>query len=163
MLQPPDGYPIYIQLFDLEYKHISAKLHKAPDGLSRRLHATEDSDNTDPEEDCDQYGPFIRNRKLDNSIKPPLEAAILPTHTDVAYISSIVMPVTQDNDESSEERLENSDPFKQIPPEYSEYPDLLEKHYQLSPNASGTKGIQNRKSFIQTVWKYFIYDGALWR
>ena len=37
-----------------------------------------------------------------------------------------------DNDKSSEEQLENSDPFKPILPEYLEYPDLqLHPHHVL--------------------------------
>ena len=78
----------YIQLFGLEYKHISTELHKASDRLSRRLHAAEDSDNPDLEEDCDQHGPFIKNGQLNSIITP--SGSGHTTNTYRCCISSIV-------------------------------------------------------------------------
>lgn len=40
----------YIQLFDFELKHVPAASHKAPDGLSRRPAASDDSSTSDPDE-----------------------------------------------------------------------------------------------------------------
>jgi hypothetical protein len=74
----------YIQLFDLEFKHVSAENHKAPDGLSRCMHAAEDMDNMDPGEDCDHYSPFIRSVQPVNLITPPLEAAIQLAQEEIA-------------------------------------------------------------------------------
>lgn len=69
----------YIRLFDLEYKHVPAEQHKAPDGLSRRPRAINDSDDTDIEDNTDDEGPFIRGI---TTLGPPLEAPIIMSSLD---------------------------------------------------------------------------------
>jgi hypothetical protein len=59
-----------------------AESHKAPDGLSRRAHAEEDTDNSSLGEDIDHYGPFITNSKF-----PFGELAIEPLQRDTKYIA----------------------------------------------------------------------------
>ena len=119
----------YIQLFDLEYKHISAENHKAPDGLSRWAHAAEDTDNTDPGEDCDHYGPFIGDAGPSTIIEPPSEAPFKPSTSDLAEIHtamfgtaefqepSLVAVTTRSQEKNRmanvEEREERSDPLRE--------------------------------------------------
>ena len=51
---------VYIHLFDIEFKHIPAENHVAPDGLSRRPPADDDTQNSDLGEDLDETAPFIK-------------------------------------------------------------------------------------------------------
>jgi hypothetical protein len=185
----------YIQLFDLEYKHISAENHKAPDGLSRRAHAAEDTDNTDPGEDCDHYGPFIADAGPSTIIEPPAEAPFEPSITDLAtihaamfgeedyHVPSLVAVTTRSQEgnrtANTEEQVENNDPSQPISTEPDpDGQDLqLHPHHVLDEEGDSyweniikylqtlqvPKTITNRKSFIETVRKFFISDGFLWR
>jgi hypothetical protein len=104
----------YIQLFDLEFKHVSAENHKAPDGLLRCMHAAEDTDNTDPGEDCDHYGPFITSVQPLNVITPPLEAAIQLAEKGIADADTvhIIAAMTWTGAEHSGEWPENDGQLK---------------------------------------------------
>lgn len=170
----------YIQLFDLEYKHISAENHKAPDGLSRRAHAAEDTDNTEPGEDCDHYGPFITSAELPTIIEPPAEVIVEQSRSDSAEIYAAMFPSLM----ATEERMENDGPLKHVAPAQSEVENIsedqdlqLHSHHVLDEERGDywkniieylqtlrvPRTISNRKSFIQTVRKYFIYENTLWR
>jgi hypothetical protein len=46
-------------LFDFEIQHVQATRHVAPDGLSRRPHADDDTDNTDEDLEPDESGHFM--------------------------------------------------------------------------------------------------------
>jgi hypothetical protein len=75
----------YIQLFDLEFKHIPANSHKAPDGLSRCQHVEADMDNTEIEnEDEREDGSFIRAQR---PVNPPKAVPIEPSPADISYSS----------------------------------------------------------------------------
>ena len=76
----------YIQLFDIEFKHTPAESHKAPDGLSRRQHADEDTeDSLIEEEDTRESGSFIRARR---PVQAPAMIPIRPTIEDLGYVGS---------------------------------------------------------------------------
>lgn len=76
----------YIRLFTIRYKHIPANQHVAPDGLSRRARATEDSDNTDINLDTDDGGPYIRGLL---TYEPPLELPLeLPRKDEISVMSA---------------------------------------------------------------------------
>ena len=75
----------YIQLFDLEFKHIPADNHRIPDGLPRRRYMEEDTENTEIEnEDEREDGSFIRAGR---PLHPPGQILIDPDTDDKDYIS----------------------------------------------------------------------------
>ncbi|HZZ17678.1 MAG TPA: hypothetical protein VFE08_17165, partial [Candidatus Sulfotelmatobacter sp.] len=78
----------FIQLFTLDFKHVPAEGHRGPDGLSRRPPASEDTDNTDPGEDFDESGPFIKDSRERGPIHSPQELPIIPDPLDINYIEA---------------------------------------------------------------------------
>ncbi|KAJ3489617.1 hypothetical protein NLJ89_g11516 [Agrocybe chaxingu] len=52
---PSTRWLMYLQLFNFELKHVPAEKHLAPDGLSRRPPAPEDSDEDDTDEFLDRF------------------------------------------------------------------------------------------------------------
>ena len=52
------------------------------------MHAEEDTENTDPGEEYDDYGPFISSAGLASIITPPLKAEIQPTEENTEEINS---------------------------------------------------------------------------
>ena len=78
----------YIKLFDMEIVHIKAAQHVAPDGLSRRPPADEDTTNTEiSEEDERERGSFIRAARKYGFAEPPREVPLVPEPTDSHYIA----------------------------------------------------------------------------
>lgn len=163
----------YIQLFDLEYKHISAEQHKVPDGLSRRAHTKEDSDNTELGEDYDQIGPFIDSSMHPiQYIPPPMQVKILQpkkadTHLIAAaksfeqdyepYLVAVTSGIAKRGEKAQDLQLHPHHVLDKEKPDY--WNNIIEYLQTLKV----PKGVKNRKSFIQTVRKYFIYKGFLWR
>jgi hypothetical protein len=76
----------YIQLFNLEFKHVGAESHKAPDGLSRRRRADEDSDDTNASDKSDDHGPFIGNGGWYGIVDPPLEVPVQQEESEDEYV-----------------------------------------------------------------------------
>jgi Integrase zinc binding domain/Integrase core domain/RNase H-like domain found in reverse transcriptase len=83
---------VYIRLFDLEFKHIPGTSHQAPDGLSRRAHADEDSEDTGLDSEFDEAGPFITSSRLIHTeaavTRSPMEVALEPKADDARYVAS---------------------------------------------------------------------------
>lgn len=74
----------YIQLFDIRWHHVPAERHKAPDGLSRRERAPEDSDNSEDDLEPDEGGQFISGPRPNDPIAPMW---IEPDREDETYLS----------------------------------------------------------------------------
>jgi hypothetical protein len=177
----------YIQLFNLQFKHVPAENHKAPDGLSRRQHVDEDTENTSiAEEDVRDSGSFIRARR---PVQPPSIAPIQPITRDIHYIKMtkivagkeeiMTKPIRQcsiiNTPKAKTENVllsysgqgeERNMKITKLHPHHV----LGEDHDSYWKNIityletlSVPKTVKNRKSFIQTTRKYFIYEKALWR
>ena len=162
----------YIQLFDLEYKHISAEQHKVPDGLSRRAHAKEDSDNTELGEDYDQIGPFIDSSMHPiQYIPPPIWVKILQLkkadiHLIAAaksfeqdyepYLVAVTSGIAKRGEEAQDLQLHPHHVLDKKKPDY--WNNIIEYLQTLKV----PEEVEDQKSFIQTVRKYFIYKGFLW-
>ena len=58
---PGNRWLAFINLFDFEIVHVPAERHKGPDGLSRRRHAEDDSDDSDATMDADDTNKFARS------------------------------------------------------------------------------------------------------
>jgi hypothetical protein len=54
----------YIQIFELEFVHVPAEKHAAPDGLTRRRRREDDSNKTDDDSDLDNDDYFIAGMPL---------------------------------------------------------------------------------------------------
>lgn len=203
----------YIQLFDIEFKHIPAESHKAPDGLSRRQHADEDTeDSLVEEEDARDNGSFIRARK---PVPAPGLVPIEPTNRDINYVGSTRLVARKGEPINSirrrcgekmevlhlaliEQDIEIANrkcnfSIMNVPKARTENeilgmttqgeerdngkPQPLHAHHILDEDRDEywkniityletlavPKTVKNRKSFIQTTRKYFIFENALWR
>ena len=78
----------YIKMFDTEIVHIKATQHIAPDGLSRRPPAEEDTENTEIEEEDERdKGSFIHAARKYGHAEPPQKLALIPEPTDINYVN----------------------------------------------------------------------------
>lgn len=71
---PMTRWVSYLMLFDFITKHVPAERHKAPDGLSRRPPADQDSEDSDPEEELER-----RIGHIYGTVSPPLHFFPLPS------------------------------------------------------------------------------------
>lgn len=82
---PMIRWVMYIGLFDFELKHVPADKHVAPDGLSRRPRADEDSDDSDVEDYLDHFLASPSSVK-----RHPESPIIIKSHQIKSFISSII-------------------------------------------------------------------------
>lgn len=81
MIENPDSLPnstllrwvAYIKLFNITFIYNPATVHKAADGLSRREHADEDTDNSEEELEPDESGHFITGPLPGEMFELPIE------------------------------------------------------------------------------------------
>jgi hypothetical protein len=171
-------WAMYIHLFNLEFKHVPAESHIAPDGLSCRLHVAEDTEDTDIGEELEGIGPFIRTRHRQTIVGMVGEMMIVPTKCDANYIERATLrdntPVLLSfaTDAQGGERVETGYPSapKQGPLQLHEHhmPDgNSPEHWQDIISYLQTfkvlKSVPKRKTFIQAARKFFLANGILWR
>jgi hypothetical protein len=171
-------WAIYIHLFNLEFKHTPAESHIAPDGLSRRLHAEEDTENTDIGDEFEHAGPFIKAGQAKAFVGMVGELMVIPDRGDLATINNAALADTMPEllffatDTQSGERVEiaypsapNQDPLKlhkhHVPDDDS--PEYWQNIISYLQTFTVPKSAPKRKRFIQAARKFFLANGVLWR
>ena len=182
----------YIQLFDFELAHVPAMRHTGPDGLSRRPHDENDTENTEDELEIDEPGHFISGPRFlqewetwQTSAKTSSVLAITqlkretyedlmePRWNDQAYTIppeheqalnggyiALICATTVSNNSESQESARTSHPHKIKDRDGLEYWKDIETYLET---LEIPKHVKNRKGFIQTTRRYFLYNDALWR
>lgn len=79
-------WAMYIHLFNLEYKYTPAESHIAPDGLSRHLHAAEDTEDADIGDELEHVSPFIRTGQAETVIGNVGKLLVIPDNGDLDVI-----------------------------------------------------------------------------
>jgi len=179
-------WAVFIHLFNLEFKHVPAENHIAPDGLSRRLHAAEDTEDTDIGDEFEHVGPFIKTGQTEAIIGNVGELLVIPDKDDFSTIKKTTLKeiapelLSFATDATGKEHAEIAYPSAPAPdPQIDQESNNLQLHEHHIPDDDREeywqniisylqtfkipKSVTKRKSFIQTTRKYFLYEGVLWR
>jgi len=179
----------YIWIYDLEVIHIKAEQHVAPDGLSRRQRAVEDTDNTEIEEEDERSsGTYIRAGKgADRYIGAASEMPLVASAVEEQYITKTQMWNTDESEpearynKARHEELEisgiyaaaenemgdrsRSDQVAAVPEDVdNDDRDIhLKNIVEYLQTGRIPQGVPNPKSFKQSAKKFFILKEAVWQ
>jgi hypothetical protein len=172
----------YIWIYNLEVIHIKAEQHVAPDGLSRRRQANEDTDNTDIEyEDERSSGTYIRAKAKTKalSIGPfpaPLMTSIADEQDDApARVKDYGTHNTNTTASEREEACRRTicaaagasyikTTGEEKETEVDNYQDAqLQNISKFLQTRKVPNGVKNQKSFKQSAKRFFILENAMWQ